>query len=259
MASCFLTFMYLLRTDLYILHKTFVNKFINLMIWICSTTFVTVYLLPSFGLTQHFVHIVLTSLITSAGLFELSPSVTKLIADLEGPNVTSYYLTLPVPSWMIWIKNIIFYTLNCAIITLLVLPVTYIIAYNSVHFPQFSTPKFIIMVIAICLFYATSTLWIASFTRNIEHVDDVWMRFIYPAWYFAGYQFTWYVLLNTNKIAAYAILVNPMLYLMEGMRNAMIGPEKILSFPLCVIMTIIFTLLAGLHGVYRLKKRLDFC
>ena len=189
--------------------------------------------------------------ITSAG-------VTNLISDFEGNNITSFYLTLPVPSWLIFLRNLLFYSFNIATLAILVLPVSKLLVWNNFDLSQFSLLKFIIIFILTNLFYASFTLWTTSYVENMEKIGSVWMRYVYPLWILGGFQYSYKVLHSFNPILAYISLINPIIYIMEGTRAAILGQENSLPFWLCICMLLGFTIFCGALGITGLKKRLDF-
>lgn len=254
----FTTLFALFETDFKLYKRTIKNKLIDLFIWIITMVSVTAYLMPYFGLQKSYAAFTIASLIASAGLFELYTGVTNLISDFEGNNITSYYLTLPIPSVFIFIRNILFYSFNTATLAILVLPVSKLIVWNDFDLSHFSLFKFLIIFMLTNLFYACFTLWIASRVENMEKIGSVWMRFVYPLWFLGGFQYSYQVLYNVNPTLAYISLINPMLYIMEGTRAAVLGQENSLNFWLCAGMLLGFIVICSVIGIIHLKKRLDF-
>ena len=84
------------------------------------------------------------------------------------------------------------------------------------------------------------------------------MRFVYPLWFLGGFQYSWQVLYDFSPLFAYVSLLNPVLYVMEGTRAAILGQEGSLNFWLCILMLIFFTLLCGWHALKQLKRQLDY-
>lgn len=250
---------YLLAADFKIFKQTIGAKIFDLLIWASSVTFASTYLLPAFGLATSYANFIVASLTASAGLFEVFPSVAKFINDIDGQNTTSFYLTLPIPSWMVFLKSIIFYSINTATLSFFVLPASVLVSWNRIHLPNFNVGKYLIIFVLVNIFYACAAIWITSFTKNIEKIGSVWMRFVWPAWYFGGFQFSWKVLYTFSQMMGYLVLLNPMTYVMEGTRNAILGPQQTLPFIACTIMIVVFAILFSWHGILRLKRRLDFC
>ena len=254
----FKTFKELLKTDLYILKGTIVDQVINLMIWTCANLLVTGYLMPAFGLSVAYGPFILAGFCASAGLFGVFPSVAGMVSDFEGDQIITYYLTLPLPSWMVFLRLIFYYTLNFGMLGILVLPIGQLIIWQQFSLLQVSFIKFAIIFVIIHLFYGAFTLWIASRVPNMTKIGNVWMRFVFPLWFLGGFQFSWAVLASKWPYLAYVNFLNPITYMMEGMRATVLGQEGYLNFWLCAGMLALFTLLCARQGIKLLRKRLDF-
>ncbi len=251
-------FVELLRTDLYILKGTVLDHMLNLLIWMSSMTLVNSYLMPSFGLSTTYSSFLLAGLCASAGLFGIFPSVAAMVSDFEGDQIIAYYLTLPIPSWMIFLRLILYYALNFSLLGILVLPVGQILIWNHFTIANIAVGKFAIIFALTHLFYGAFTLWIASRVRDMTKIGNVWMRFVYPLWFLGCFQFSWAVLAKIAPNAAWINFLNPITYIMEGMRAAVLGQEGYLNFWFCAGMLSIFVLLCGWRAIALLKKRLDF-
>ncbi len=252
------TMYFLLRTDFIILFQTIHDKFIDLFIWVISMAAITIYLLPSFGLEHAYGSFMIVSMGASAGLFEQFSSVVKLVGDFDGDNITSFYLTLPIPSWMVFISYGLFFTINTAIISIFVLPIGKLCFWQHLDLSHINLTQYVIMLLLSSFFFAGFTLWMVSKVPNLDRIGNVWMRFIYPIWTFGAFQYSYEVLYKLNIYLAYASLLNPMTYIMEGTRAAVLGQQGSLNFWMCASMVAVFTVLCTAHGIKRIKKRLDY-
>lgn len=256
--SCARTFWNLLLADLLIFKQIFWDKLINLLIWVFCILVVMGYIMPSFGLSSNYGSFILAGMLASAGFFEVYPSVVGLISDFEGDQVISYYLTLPIKPSLILVKSMSYFAISAATMSLFILPFGKIILWNNFSLSQISIPRLILIFVLFNVFYGTLTLWVACKIENMTKLGNVWMRFIFPMWFFGGFQFSWQVLYKISPTLAYVNLINPMTYIMEGTRAAVLGQEGNLPFWFCATMIAIISILCGLHAIVRLKKRLDF-
>ena len=254
----FYLFKDLLFTDFAVLKQVVVDQVINLMIWVICNVLVISYLMPSFGLSESYGSFILAGLCASAGLFGVFPSVVNLISDFEGDRIIDYYLTLPLPSWLVFARAMLYYAINAAIIGSMVLPLGKLLLWNSFDITQVCLYKFLIIFVVTNLFYGAFTLWVASRVRNLIKIGNIWMRFVFPIWFLGGFQFSWHVLFQKWPLLAYLNLLNPMTYIMEGTRAAILGQSGYLPFWLCVVVIMFFSILCAWHSIIRLKKRLDF-
>lgn len=251
-------FKQLLAEELLIYKSNFVDKIINLGIWVSATAAIFGYVMPSFGLEESFGSFQLAGNIASAGLFEVFPSVMVFVNDIEGNRMINYHLTLPIPSWIILLKKLTYYSINCLSLCLGVIPIGKLVLWNQFDLTKISIIPFLFMAILTSIFYGSLTLWLASKVANMTKISNVWMRFIFPMWFLGGFQFSWEVLFEVSPALAYLNLLNPMTYVMEGMRASLLGQEGFISVWICIAALSVFVLLCWWRALTKLKQRLDF-
>jgi len=253
-----LVFKNLLAEELVIFRETFSDKIINLGIWVSITAGIFGYIMPEFGLSADYGSFQLAGLIASAGLFEIFPSVMTLLSDIDGDRIISYQLTLPVPSWLILMKKIVYYAINALSLAICVTPIGKIVLWNQFDLTKIRIIPFILMLIVTSIFYGTFTLWLTARAKNMATIGNVWMRFLFPMWFLGGFQFSWAVLYKISPILAYLNLLNPLTYVMEGTRAALLGQQDFISVWICILALSIFSILSGWYATVKLKQRLDF-
>ena len=248
----------LLKTDFIIFKQVFFDKLINFMIWTICLVMVNAYLMPFFGLPKLYANFILAGICAAGGLFEVFPSTVTLITDFEGDNITSYYLTLPLRPTFVWIRLLIYYAVSSASLSIFVLPVGKLLLWDQFSLSTIHIPAFALMFILANLFYGALTLWLASKVKNMTKISNVWMRFIFPMWFLGGFQFSWATLNTISPALGYISLINPMIYIMEGFRAAILGQAGYLPLWVCAIMLTIGCVILTANSIYRLRKRLDF-
>lgn len=248
----------LFKTDFMLFKRIVKDKIINLFIWIVTMIGVNAYIMPAFGLTAGYGGFMLASILACSGLFEVTPSVCQIISDIEGDRIIDYKLTLPIPSWLVFVESLVNYAFSAAAMAILILPVGKLILWHIFSFDSVNILQFIVMFILLNLFYGALTLWQASFVKDMASIENAWMRCIYPMWFLGCFQFSWDSLYHVSPTLAYLDLVNPMTYIAEGTRIAVLGTESSLNFWVCAAMTLLFCIVGTVHGIKRLQKRLDF-
>ncbi len=238
-------FKQLLATDFSIFRETFKDKIIDLSIWVAITAAIMGYVMPAFGLSADYGSFQLAGLIASAGLFELFSSVMKMVSDFEGDRVIDYHLTLPIPSRLVLCKIMTYYALNAIILSLCVLPMGKLVLWSQFDLTKIAPIKLLIITVTTGIFYGAFTLWLAGMLENMSRIGSLWMRFIFPLWFLGGFQFSWMVLHKLFPMLAYINLVNPMMYVMEGTRAAVLGQEGYLPFWISVLALVCFSLICG--------------
>jgi len=252
------TMQHLLHADLKTFKESFFAKTIDLFIWVACTIGVMGYIMPALGLSTDYGNFQLAGSIASAGLFEIFPHVMQMVGDIEGNNTISYQLTLPVPSWLILVKTILYYAICSTVLSIIMLPLGKLVLWNTFSLAHVSLMRFIVMIITSGILYGAITLLLAAWVKNMAGIGHVWTRCIFPLWFLGGFQFSWATLYGIAPTLAYMDLLNPIIYVMEGFRTALLGQEGNLPFWACVTVVLLMSVGASWWAIVQLKKRLDF-
>lgn len=250
------TFWALVQRDMAVFWPHWKGRFVNSLIWSGLMLLVFEYIMPQMGL-EGAGPFMAASAIASLGFFEVAENATKFIADLEGNRSISYYLTLPVSQAMVFVRLAFSNALQAMSLSLFLLPIYKLILWNSFSFAQFSIIKFSLIFIVNNIFFGFFSLYLASVIESMEKVNNMWTRIIYPLWWLGCFQFSWATLDKAVPYISKLSLLNPMTYVMEGMRAAILGQSDYLNFWYCLPMMMIFTVIIGLVGIRKLKQRLD--
>ncbi len=248
----------LIWSDLLIFKQAFLDKFIDITIWIVLTVFVTGYIMPYFGLSDTFGVFQLGGVIAAVGLFEVYVSAVDLIVDFEGDRVIDYTVTLPIPSWLAILSKAGYYFFVYLFLTVAILPVGKICLWNQLDLTTINYFKLALAIIFQSMFFACFVIWASSVIENMSKLGSVWARFIFPMWFMGGFQFSWTSLHHITPVIAWINLLNPMIYVTESTRVAILGQADYLNFWVCLLAITFFSALCFLKGLWNLKKRLDF-
>lgn len=249
---------HLIKADLACFKQNVIDKLIDLTIWVTIVMINTEYIMPYFGLASTFGPIQLGGVLAAVGLFELYSSTIELVSDYEGDRLINYHLTLPIPSYMAIISKAIYYWIVYITLTLCMLPISAIAIWSQLDWTHISLLKLFLAIITQCIFYACFVLWTSSIITNMNVLGQVWSRFIFPMWFMGGFNFSWNALHKTLPIFSYINLLNPMIYITESTRIALLGQADYLNFWVCISVITTFATIFGTLGIYTLKKRLDF-
>ncbi len=247
----------LLIRDVRVFKSHIIGRFIDACIWSGIVLFVSQYILPEFGIDNHFGRFIMIGNIAAWGMFEVGTNVSILVSDLTGLQSTSYYLTLPIPQAWIFIRIGLSDAFKSFISTLPMLPVGKLILWDNVSLGSIAYGKLFLSYILAHLFFGFFGLFLAAITPDLNYITTVKLRIIFPLWFMGCYQFTWHMLHKASAKIAYLNLLNPAVYILEGMRSALVSEYQLLPYGLCIFMTICFTLLFAYLGVQGFIKRLD--
>lgn len=249
-------FMQLLYRDYYIFRQQFLHRFKIACYWTLLSTFVTNMFLPSMGLCNFGPFILISSCI-SYGLFIGMQNAINLVDDITSDQAILYELTLPIPQWLIFFKIAISNMIQGFALSISMIPCGLIVLGNIYAFEHFSWIKCITIFVIANMFYGSFSLILATFLRNMEEIDNIWLRILFPVWYLGCYQFPWVTLHKVSPALGYLNFLNPLTFIMEGARAATISPVTSLRFEICCIMILCYAIIALYAGIVCMKKRLD--
>ncbi len=250
-------FIHLLKRDLLAFKREFGGKFFDTAFLFFTNVIVTAYLMTQEWVNPAYGPFILIGSIASFGLIEVVGKVGLMIADIDGERTISQILVFPIKAGMVFAYFGVFWAISSALLTIFLFPLGKILMYTRFDLSKISYIRLIPMFIIANLFYGFFSLWITSLLKGISSLSSIWMRAINPMWMFGAYFYSWEGAYALSHVVGYASLINPMVYIMEGMRAAALGQAGYLPYWICILMVAIFTVVLGLHAIHRLKKRLD--
>jgi len=248
----------LLLADYVIFKKDYINKVINVVVITMTQIVVTVYILPYFGLQSDFGAFMIGGFIAAYPLWETYPLVAGLTSDLDSEKRLTYELLLPVPSFLIFFKMILSFTLQSIASSFLIIPISKFFVMQEFQLQNVSWLALGMMFFANSFFMGAFGILIASLIKHISQLETAWQRYIFPLWFLGGFQFSWTALHTIFPRASYLELLNPILYTNEGFRSALLSDPTYIAAYLCVPILYFFAFTFMLWGIKNLRKRIDF-
>lgn len=233
------------------------SETIDLLVWVFVLITINGFILPLLHVPSEFILISFVGTVSSSISFRSYPNIVNLVGDIHGDRIITQRLILPISPWMVFLAMAISCFLITMWICIWVLPLSLTIMWQFVDIKNISLIKFGLIFVVSSWFFSVLPLFMASFIKNPRLVGKVWMRFLFPLWFFGGFQFTWFALYEALPAIAIADLINPYLYMMEGNRVAILGQPGNLPFWLDMLMLVLLSCLCFLLGVKRLKKQMD--
>jgi ABC-2 type transport system permease protein len=250
----------LIKTDLAAFKNNMVDSAIDTAVYITLIVSSMTYVMPLLGTTADYGPFTAIAAIPSACIFEMYPLAVGLVGDIRGEKLISYRLTLPLPTSLVFVAK----GLACAIrvsinaLVSVIVGISILMAGGRFALTFISPVKFLLMCAAIVLFTGFFAIFTVSLVKNMDRIGSVWTRVLYPLWFLGGSTFSWKIMSTFSPTVGFISLVNPILYIMEGMHATMLNPADYLNFWLCLGMTLLFTIFFGYVGIKRLKRQLDW-
>lgn len=251
-------FWQLLKTDLTIYSKNVRNSFINTTVWFGTFVVVVTYIFPQMGMMSTYGAFIAISAVASLPFWDIWTTTSLFVADLDGNRTLTYPLTLPLPNWMVLMRNVLYYAVRACVLALMVLPLGKLFLFWRLDLSQASWPKFALILVSSSMFIGAFSLFFSSLVKGMHAIENIAIRLLFPIWFFGGTQFSWQTCYAASKPIAYLSRINPLLYASEGIRAALLGQQGNLPYWQCVGVLWLTIVLFSWLSVVRLKKRLDF-
>lgn len=247
----------LLKRDLTSWRKDFWGKLFDTTLMLFTNLSVFAYLMPSYGLRADYGPFYLIGAIASFGFFDVVGKVNLMMADIEGDRTISYLLTLPVPSTYILLYFALWWGVSTALISVLMFPLGKLFLWTQFNLYAISYWRLVLMFFTVCIFYGVFSLWITSIFEKMTNIGHLWVRVLIPLYMFGAFFFPWKVFYNYSAIAGILVLIDPLVFVAEGMRAACLGQAEFLPFFVSFFALWVFIILMGSQAVRRLRRRLD--
>lgn len=251
------TVYYLIQRDLRVFKEEFWGKLFDTSLLLFTTIVIFGYFLPAYGLKSDYGPFLLIGVIGGFGFFEVMGKVSTMIADLEGDRTILYTLTLPIPSWLVFLYFAISWAILSSIMSLLMFPLGKILLFSQFDLGKISLLKLPLIFVMSNLFFGVFALWLVAVLKRMSNLSHLFVRVINPMYSFGGWWYSWMAIYQLSPILGYLHLINPLLYVMEGMRAATLGQEGYLPFWLSLVALTFFTIGFGWDAIRRLQTRLD--
>lgn len=248
---------HLICRDLRVFKKEFWGKMINTALLMFTTICIFGYFLPSYGLEAGYGSFLLIGVIAGFGFFEVIGKVSVMLSDIEGDKSILYLLSLPVPSWMIFSYFALSWGLLSSLLSLCMFPIGKALLFNEFSITKFNFFQLPLIFIMSNLFFGFFALWLSAILKNMSSLTHLFVRVINPMYSFGGWWYSYAAIYKLYPTLASLHLINPLLYVMEGMRAATLGQEGYLPFWVSLSALAAFTLFFAWDAIRRLQRRLD--
>lgn len=180
----------------------------------------------------------------------------ELLFDIEGDRYIDYQLTILRPQ-LILLERILFTSVFSFFILLPYFPIAKILLGSYFAIAQISWIKLIIILYASCLMTAAYNHLAAALLPSTDEIGYLWLRVNIPLFTIGGFWIPWYAMNKFSPILGAISLLNPFLYITEGIRQAILNQEQFLSLTTCLFMLIFFSVIFTGITFIVFKKKMD--
>jgi len=180
----------------------------------------------------------------------------RLLFDLEQDRFVAYQITIISPKLLL-LERIVFSTLFTFFIMLPFFPASKIILQRSIDTSHTCWPHvFLIMFIgALCL--SAYNLMVSCILKSSRQLTSLWMRVNMPLLVLGGLWVPLHIIQSLAPGFRYLFYLNPILYVTEGLRSAILGSPEFLPVWQSSLGLFSLAILFTLLSFYFFKKRVD--
>lgn len=253
-------FLQFLFRDLYVYRRQSTTYIINYCLiypimhsFILGYVFPNIYFGPNAALaaTTMFAGTIVVNLVVLANIVNIG-----LLFDLENTRYIDYQITLLSPRLII-VERILFTSFFTFFILVPFFPISKLLLGSWFVTTNTSWPALILMIYLGALCCSAYTQFYACIIPNSRKLRSFWMRINFALITFAGFFIPWYVMKQFSSVLGYVLLLNPLLYITEGLRQAILGSSDYMSLWVCYLMLLFWTAMLTLLCWYFFKKRVD--
>lgn len=256
----FATFLQLLRRDTYVtlkrMHIFGINfGFIYPFMYALCFLYIEPQVLFAENMTQN-------GSITFAGqisLFALIISfnaTVTLLFDLVGDRFIDYQRTI-IDSRLVLIERIVFAGLLSFCFLMPFFPIAKLLFPHAFIIPNVSWLSLAWIILLTGFMTSAYHLMIACILRDPHQISRVWMRCNEAMLVFGGIIVPWHIIYTTSAFLGYLALANPLLYVTEGARQALLGGSQFFPLWISSIMLVTWTAICTMIACRVFKKRVD--
>lgn len=179
-----------------------------------------------------------------------------VLFDLENTRFTEYQITL-LPPRIFLIERIFFASLLTFMIAVPFFPVAKLVLRDSFITSNASWISAYIILYLGSLCCSAYTMFAACLIPSSRKLRTFWMRVNFPLLTFGGLFVPWIASLKLSKILGLVMLFDPLLYITEGLRAAILQNPDYLPVELCIGMLLAFSIFFTLLSWHFFKKKVD--
>jgi ABC-type multidrug transport system permease subunit len=181
----------------------------------------------------------------------------KLSFDLVSSRFIEYQVTILNPK-LIFLQRLLFTTFFATLIFFPFFPISKLLLRHHLLTNNVSWLKVALVIFCATLCFSAYNILCACVMKNPrENVVSLWMRLNIPLQTLGGVWAPLYVVKSFVPWASYILYLNPIIYITEGLRRAILGSDKFLSVSTCCVALLALGAIFLFTSFYFFKKRVD--
>lgn len=248
----------LIARDIKVLKKRLNNLIIDGLILVSVTVLIFGHLLPLLGMSNTLIAPLFLGNSLSFFLSSLGYNfATRMVYDLKFNHFIDYFLTLPLPKRWLFAYFVASFIIEASLVTLPLVTLGIILLGKNFGPINGSFITFLAVYFLVLLFWALFFLG-SSFMYSYQWFkSNMWARRLMPLFVFSSSFFTFKKINAIMPTLSKLMLCNPLTYVVEGLRAALLGGTDYLPLTTCLIGIFVAILFMSLRLRYGISQHLD--
>ena len=179
-----------------------------------------------------------------------------LLFDFEQERFIDYQISMLDPKLVI-LERIVFSSLFCFVVMLPFFPVAKLILQSSFDSSHSSWPQAFLILYLGSLCCCAYHFLAVCIMKGSGSIISLWMRVNIPLLILGGLLVPLHVIQKLSPLFSFIIYLNPIIYLTEGLRSAILGTPEFLPVSTCAAALLGFSVLFTLLTFYFFRKKTD--
>lgn len=258
LTSHFGIFFALLARDMKVLKSRLRSLIIDSLILVTIAVLVFGNLFPMMGMSTTLIAPIFIGNSLSFFLASLGYNwALRMAYDLKFDRFIDYFQTLALPRSWLFTYYIMSFVIETTILTLPMITVGIIALGNNFGPINGSWPLFFCMYFLALLFWGLFFLGSAFVYEYQWFRSNMWARRIMPLFLLGPAFFTFKTIAAVAPAAAYFLFLNPVTYVIEGLRVSLLGGTDYLPLSICLCGTVVAIICMYIRLHYGIYKQLD--
>ena len=180
----------------------------------------------------------------------------SLLYDFETERFIDYQISILHPR-LVLLERILFTAFLSFLISVPFFPIGKLVAGTAFITTTTSWIKLYIIIALSALCCSAYNVLAICILKNTRSITNFWARINMPLMNLGGVWIPLSILKEYSIALGYVLLLNPFIYISEGVRSAVVGGPDFMPFWLCASMLLLFSALFTCAAWYFFKQRVD--
>lgn len=251
------TFVQLLHRDMVLLKQTIASRLLDAAC-MCFIVFVIYgHVMPTLGLEKQLIApFFLGSFANLFLLFGFSTAIT-LVFEIKQKGRLFYLMTLPISLPWLFASYIISFMIQATAIIIPTIIVGIVLLGEKFQVVATNWPLFLLVYTLSSLFFGLLMFTCAIHYKQHWFMDNLWPRRLTPMFCFGCTLFLWKSVYAYAPYMAHLMLINPLTYIIEGLRSSLVGGTMFIPAWICCVALSMFCIVGVLLLTFSVRKNLD--